>query len=346
MTTSVQIRTPAYGDGLTYAAQEDRLHTGLLLDALGGATGNALGVGSGVRDATGNPLQVSVTSGLSVQVNTGAAAIQGSAAANSGTYTAVSDTVVTLTCTAADTVNPRIDSVCLTVTDNGDATTTAVIQIVAGTPASSPSAPSLPANSLLLCNITVAANATALTSGNLSDQRRFTAATGGIQPVLNSGFYPTVGSSAMYLHDISTGRLKRMNSSSGIVAPSVVGFAPVSAGPDSITAFSSTYVPIVTATVTVDGSTSVKLIASWSYVDSTTVAGNKGWLTFFRGSTLLRKIQIESWGTNAQLDGGTAVYVDPAPAAGTYAYSFQVATQGSGAFAPHDTYLYVEAQPS
>ncbi len=343
MATSVQIRTPTYIDGLTYAGQDDRLHTGLLLSGLGGASGNPIGTGSGVRDATGNPLQVSVTSGLSVQVNAGAAAIQGSAALNAGVYTAESDTTVTLTCTAADTVNPRIDSVCMTVTDNGDATSTADIQIIAGTPASSPSAPSLPANSLLLCNITVPANAVTLVSGNLSDQRTFIAAAGGIKPVLNSGFYPTVGSSAMYMHDISTGRLLWAPNGS-VFAPRTAPFADVWSGIISSTTVSSTtYVSVCSVTVTVDGHTSVNLTASWGWVGATAAVGNACNLSIFRGTGEVNGIALVSQAANVAISGGSWVYQDVTPAAGTYTYALKISNQGAGSYTLHTASLLAQA---
>lgn len=346
MATSVTMRDVVWCDGVTVPGQDIRLaQVAALLSGHGGASGNALGIGSGVRDGDGDPLKVAVATALSVTVNPGYACVQGSAAANSGAYACTLDTAATLTCQTADLVNPRVDTVCVTVTDDGTSASSALVQVVTGTPAPSPAAPTLPANSLALCSITVPANATSLSAGDLADVRTFTAGPGGIKPVASSAYYPAVGTAAMYLHDLSTGRLRRSTGSGGTVAPSTVGFAPVAVGPDSTTAFDSTYVNIVSATVTVDGATSVKLTASWTYVDTTTVAGNKGLLSFFRGSTLLRSVQLHSWGTNAQLSGSSAVYIDPAPAAGTYTYSLQVSAL-SGAFAPHDVYLYVEAQPS
>lgn len=346
MTLSQQIRTPSYGDGLTYAGQDLRLITALLLDALGSSSGNALGIGTGVRDATGNPLKVAVASGLSVTVNAGAAAIQGSAALNAGAYTAVSDSTVTLTCSAADTVNPRIDSVCVTVTDLGSSSSNAVVQIITGTPASSPSAPALPSNSVLLCNITVAANATTLSSGNLSDQRQFIAANGAIKPVLNSGLYPTVGGSSMYFHDLALGRLKRLNSSGVVVAPSTVAFAPVTAASGNATANSTTLVNACSATVTVDGNTTVKLTVSWKYINtSSTTAGNGCVISATRGSTVFAQTIKYARMANDTLDGGGITWFDT-PAAGTYTYNIGISTQGAGTFTLNSANLQLEAQPT
>ncbi len=232
MAQSAPARAFTWGDGLQVAAQDIRLgQLAALLSGLGSGT-SPLQSGSGVRDGNGNPLQVSVVSGLSVLVNTGFAAIQGSAAANSGVYGFTLDSAATLTCSAADLVNPRIDSVIALITDNGNNTSTATVNIVTGTPAGSPSPPTLPANSLLLCNITVPANATSLTSGNLADKRSFLAGAGGIMPVRNSGAYPSSGPASAYLHNIATGRLLHWNGSA-VVAPAVAAFAPVSASATS-----------------------------------------------------------------------------------------------------------------
>jgi hypothetical protein len=343
MTLSVATRIPTYGDGLTYAAQDDRLRTALLLTELGNNSGsNTLGIGSGVRVAAGSPLKVSVASGLSVTVNTGCAAIQGSAALNSGAYTVVLDSTATLTCTAADTVNPRIDAVCLTVTDNGDNTSTSVVQIVTGTPASSPSAPSLPANSLRLANITVAANASTLSSGNISDQRQFLAATGGIKRVLSSAFYPTAGDSSQYLHDANQGRMKWWSGSS-VQAPKVAAFAPAFDGPHTVSA-TGTAQTVAAATVTVDGSTNVEVSFTYNYISSAgTGAGNACSLNFMRGSTNLRTVVKTCAGPDQNIDGGTITIVDRTPAASTYAYSVTVANQGAGTYAVQAGSIVVKA---
>ncbi|MGH9760444.1 MAG: hypothetical protein ACREDR_24745, partial [Blastocatellia bacterium] len=102
------------------------------------------------------------------------------------------------TLAAADSTNPRIDLVYVTFGENIDAVQTTrhfsvdptnqsaqqgdvsvysekwdqlTIAVVTGTPASSPIAPALPNGAFLLYTITVQANATALDSGSLTDNR-------------------------------------------------------------------------------------------------------------------------------------------------------------------------------
>ncbi len=349
MGLSANARAFTWSDGLTVAAQDLRLsQTGLLLSGLGAGASVPLGIGSGVRDGTGFPLQVNIVSGLSVSVNTGMCAIQGSAAANTGAYGVTLDTAATLTCNAANPTQPRIDSVCMTVTDLGTSGSTAVVQIITGTPASSPTAPTLPSNSLLLCNMTVPAGATTLTSGNLSDMRTFQAAAGGITPVLHSSLYPTSGGNAMYIHDNNLGRLKRWSSAAAaFVAPSTAAFAPTSAGPANASVSSSTPVTIVSASVTVDGYTNVKVSLTWAYVaTSSTAAGNSATILCVRGSTQVGSgAVVTTQNANGQISGGSTFSIDPTPSAGTYTYSWTIANQGAGTFAPHSCTIYIEAQP-
>jgi hypothetical protein len=90
-----------------------------------------------------------------------------------GTYVGYNDATVVLSITTADPTNPRIDRVCLTVNDAyyTGALNNAVLQVVAGTPAGSPVAPALPANSISLATVAVGAGATAITNANITDTR-------------------------------------------------------------------------------------------------------------------------------------------------------------------------------
>jgi hypothetical protein len=110
---------------------------------------------------------------MSVRVASGWAAIVGTTQANMGTYVGYNDDTVVLGVTTADPTNPRIDRVCMTVNDAyyTGSLNNVVLQVVAGTPAGSPVAPSTPANSISLATIAVAAGATALTTANITDTR-------------------------------------------------------------------------------------------------------------------------------------------------------------------------------
>jgi hypothetical protein len=111
--------------------------------------------------------------GMSVRVAAGWAAIVGTTQANMGVYTFYNDALTTLTVTTADPTNPRIDRVVVTVRDAyySGAFNDVIFQVLAGTPAGSPTAPAIPANSISLATIAVAAAATSITSANITDTR-------------------------------------------------------------------------------------------------------------------------------------------------------------------------------
>jgi hypothetical protein len=106
-------------------------------------------------------------------VSSGWAAIVGTTQANMGTYVGFNDATVTLSISTANPTNPRIDLVCMTVQDAyyTGSLNNVILQVVAGTPAGSPVAPSLPANSISLATVAVGAGATAITNANITDTR-------------------------------------------------------------------------------------------------------------------------------------------------------------------------------
>lgn len=132
---------------------------------------------TGVIGLTAAPTSLQVTqnspAGMSVIVKSGWAAIVGTTQANMGVYSAYNDADAIATITTANPSNPRIDRICLTVSDayySGSSNTVA-INVVAGTPATSPTAPSTPANSISLATVAVAAGATSILTANITDTR-------------------------------------------------------------------------------------------------------------------------------------------------------------------------------
>jgi hypothetical protein len=156
------LRTPpSWLQNGSHPAENDRLTT------------QAIWASSGV--ARTNDLLVSASSpaAMTVSVAAGWAAILGTYQANMGVYIAYNDAATTATITAANPTNPRIDLVCITVSDAAytGALNTVAINVVAGTPAVSPVVPSTPTNSIALARVAVAAGATTITSGNITDVR-------------------------------------------------------------------------------------------------------------------------------------------------------------------------------
>jgi hypothetical protein len=159
------LRTPpSWLQNGSHPAENDRLTTQALWATTGIIKSNSLEV------TANSPV------GMSVLVSSGWAAIVGTTQANMGTYVAYNDATVTLTITTANPTNPRIDLICMTVNDSyySGATNNVAFQVIAGTPAGSPVAPALPANSISLATVAVAAGALSITSGNITDTRVLT----------------------------------------------------------------------------------------------------------------------------------------------------------------------------
>jgi hypothetical protein len=156
------LRTPpSWLQNGSHPAENDRLTT------------QALWATTGIIKSDSLAVTQNSPAGLTVLVSSGWAAIVGTTQANMGTYVGYNDATVVLSITTADPTNPRIDLVCLTVNDAyyTGALNNAVLQVVAGTPAGSPVAPALPANSISLATVAVGAGATAITNANITDTR-------------------------------------------------------------------------------------------------------------------------------------------------------------------------------
>lgn len=155
------VTPPSWLQAGSYPAESDRLNA----QALYATTGI---IGSASMAVTPNS-----PAGMSVLVATGWAAVVGTTQPNMGVYTAFNDATVTLTVTTANPTNPRIDRVVMTVRDAyySGAFNDVIYQVIAGTPAGSPTAPATPANSISLATIAVGAGVTSITAGNITDTR-------------------------------------------------------------------------------------------------------------------------------------------------------------------------------
>jgi hypothetical protein len=152
---------PSWLQAGSYPAQYDRL------------TAQALWATTGTIGASSLAVTQNSPAGMSVRVASGWAAIVGTTTTNMGVYTIFNDATDTLTITTADPTNPRIDLVCATVRDAfySGANNDVIFQVIAGTPAGSPVAPALPANSVSLATIAVGAAVTQINTANITDTR-------------------------------------------------------------------------------------------------------------------------------------------------------------------------------
>jgi hypothetical protein len=156
------LRTPpSWLQNGSHPAENDRLTT------------QALWATTGIIKDTSLAVTQNSPAGLSVLVASGWAAIVGTTQANMGTYVGYNDATVTLSINTADPTNPRVDLVCMTVQDAyyTGSLNDVILQVVAGTPAGSPVAPALPANSISLATVAVGAGATAITNANITSTR-------------------------------------------------------------------------------------------------------------------------------------------------------------------------------
>lgn len=152
---------PSWLQAGSYPAQYDRL------------TQQALYATTGIIGTSSLAVTANSPVGMSVRVASGWAAVIGTTTTNMGVYTFFNDAQETLTITTANPTNPRIDLVCATVRDAfyTGASNDVIFQVVAGTPAGSPVAPALPANSISLATVAVGAAVTQINSGDITDTR-------------------------------------------------------------------------------------------------------------------------------------------------------------------------------
>lgn len=170
--------------GAVHTAAQLRMYMGSLQAGNFGFSATSLRPRGGVHPSFGQELVVTQTGSpsMGVLVEPGFASIAGTESGVQGGYFAVNDAQVTLSVTAAHASLPRIDIVVINVRDafysgvNNDIQ----LQVVAGTPASSPVPPTAPANSIILAQIAVGAGVTSITNANITDTRFYFAANGGV----------------------------------------------------------------------------------------------------------------------------------------------------------------------
>jgi len=156
------LRTPpSWLQNALHPAENDRL------------TMQAIWATTGIIGTASCAVTASSPAAMSVQVASGWGVVVGNYQPNMGVYNFYNDASVTLSIAIADPLLPRIDRVVVTIQDSyytGSADDV-IFQVLAGTPASSPSAPAVPTNSISLATIAVGAAVTQINSGNITDTR-------------------------------------------------------------------------------------------------------------------------------------------------------------------------------
>lgn len=191
MTTNPQI-DGAWTLQSTNTALQGRLHDlGLFVS---GSSGSGIVGRSGIipqdSDASGGfyDLQVipsSPTPNMSLTVHAGNCVINRS---GQGPYHVFNKQDVVVTLDPANVTNPRIDLIIARVYDTaiGDSKTGAWIEAITGTPAGSPVVPDVTTipGAIALAQIAVAANASAINTGQITDRRQSTGVLGGLRNML------------------------------------------------------------------------------------------------------------------------------------------------------------------
>lgn len=288
-------------------------------------------------------MAVTAPGGMQVGVSSGFCVVPATAVSN-GAYLTGLLTNGTLTVATADPTNPRIDLVCVTVSDLGNSSSAAVVQIITGTPAASPVVPSLPSYSIPLAQVAVAAAATTISTGNITDERTWTAAPGAIMPVQSLAAV-SQGYRGAYVHDLATGRLAH-NSGSGVKQPVLLPFAPVIAYTTTQpTGSGGAERTILTQSVTTDGNTDLEIVTGWAGAFMN---------TFDSGAQCLMRVRIDGTAidrwcfdiTSAAGPGNgsggaskvvrTQTALSTRPGAGTHTVTWTFEKQGGGS---HSVYL-------
>lgn len=198
------INPPQYLQAGSYTARSDRLMVASMMTPQHGS--GALAVRSGVRPSPGGvalAVAQQVTPVMSVTVAAGSAWIQ-SPSASGGCYVCVNDAAYTVAVTTAHATLGRRDLIVARIFDAeiSGAVNAWTLEIVTGTPASSPVVPAVPSGAISLATLVVAAAQSSITNANITDVRTFTTALGGTIPAPASSL-PANPYSGMAAYDLT-----------------------------------------------------------------------------------------------------------------------------------------------
>ena len=292
-------------------------------------TALAAQVAGGVFPGMG-AMQVTVAGGMNIQVSAGYCCCPNSSSALQGGYIFGLLNAQTFTLTPASLTNPRIDIIVANVADIGP-NSAAYVQVIAGTPAASPTVPTAPANSITLAQVLVGAAVNSVTSANITDVRAYVVAPGGILPIATEANAPAVPAS-QFLYNIATNQLVTGSGTAGVTGlPSILPWVPaIQVKTTNTTAASAgALTPVLSATVTTAGE-DIEMYMKWGGVQgSAQYVTISAWI----GSTLADSVQVESLeGTTATAGGSVHFYTSSAqgntPSPGTHTIAMQF--QGGG----------------
>jgi len=278
---------------------------------------------------------VTAPGGMFAGVNAGYCCVPNTTSSLQGGYIFGLMTSTTFQVTAADPVNPRIDIICATVNDLGTSASTSLVQIITGTAASTPSPPTPPANSIILAQLAVGAAVTSITAANITDERAYVVAPGGILPIRNAAAAPAVPAS-QFMFDMSSGQLCQGTGTAGVVAtPGGLQWTPQIAVRTSniLAASAGALTTVQSVSVTTDGATDIEMYIKWDGVK-----GNAGYITMsvtIDGATADSLAVQSTASTTFPTSGGSARFFTSAsqgntPSAATHSIAWKFQAAGGG----------------
>jgi hypothetical protein len=292
-------------------------------------TASANQVGGGVFPG-GGAMAVNAGSGMSVVVAAGLCCVPNSTSALQGGYITGTMTSASLTLDSADSGNYRIDVIAVTVNDTGFPSSNAVVAVTTGTPASSPSAPDAPANSIVLAQVLVPPGSSSISTGNITDERSYVVAPGGVLPIPSSSVAPAAPAWQLF-YDIAAGAVVQGSGSAGSTAPlTLLPWSPVvSVQTSNVNDGSANGVltAITTASITVDGSTDIEVFYKWTGLKASGSVPLLCTMSVSIDGTVLDQAVISIPSTSVYGAGGSARFYSSAaqsntPSAGTHTVSF------------------------
>jgi hypothetical protein len=339
LATSVTTSLPMWLAGCTYDGDSgndlrNSMVTAMFYDEgiVAGGSGTEIGVLGGVIGGAG--LVVNAGTGMTVTVQPGSFVVPVTAEPAAGGYVSTLPSQATLTVATADPSNPRIDIVVAYVNDLGTSGSGGAVEIVTGTAAPSPAAPAAPANSIILCQVNVPAGSTSVSEGNMTDERPFTTATGGVLVAAKGSVTGYIG---MLAYDKASNSFYH-NSNAGVAQMHTLPWAPQSAAlTTNTTVDADATEPLVSVTITTDGSTDIECTYKWSGIEQATVTDSQLEIQLLIDGTQVDGAWVASGlaaGFNNQ--AGCIVYrtsgaLGTTPAAGTHTVAMQaVNTSGGG----------------
>lgn len=294
-----EVTPPSWEEAGSYPAYMDRMTLAALLQPspAGGPFTPWGGVKPSYVDA-GLLVTQDVTADMYVLVQTGTCFVPAAIQTNAG-WVCHNNGTVSRVIEPASPTYPRIDVVIAHVydaVDDSGTQNTWALEVVEGTPAAVPVVPAIPTNALALAQIAVPANATSITTADITDVRTWEVALGGILPVNGLASVPE-GYWGQYVYDRVTQRLAH-NTPLGVYQPRILPVAQsVASGTTQVTSTGNTNeVTLLTTTITTDGLTDLEILLKLGAV-SANQSGSPSFTTVLR--IYLDNVQIDAVFTGA-----------------------------------------------